>query len=160
MTSESSQIESNIINYYSELFTSQLPSSRDISIITDLISPSVTDVMNEKLNLPFSEEVGKALFDLNPNKAPGSDGFMVFFFQKEWDTVEKDVTVVVLGILNQGELLVHWNPTIITLIPKSKDTVSMKDYRPLSLCNVTYKIIARALTNKLKNIMGNCWGYT
>lgn len=110
--------------------------------------------MNEELMRPFDKnEVTKALFDLNPNKAPGPDGFPAFFFQKEWDLVQNEVINTVLGVLNGGEPLDDWNNTIITLIPKVKSPLTVKDYRPISLCNVLYKIIARAITNRLKSIL-------
>lgn len=46
-----------------------------------------------------------------------------------------------------------WNETIVTLIPKIKVPMTMKDLRPISLCNVCYKIVARAMTSKLRPIL-------
>lgn len=43
--------------------------------------------------------------------------------------------------------------TLITLIPKSKHASSIEDFRPISLRNTFYKIIAKILTNKLKNVL-------
>lgn len=60
-----------------------------------------------------------------------------------------------LGVLHHGESLIHRNPTNITLIPKTKDPDSMKDYCLISLCNITYKVIAQAMNNRLKSILGN-----
>lgn len=111
----------------------------------------VTDLMNENLKSPFTkEEVLKALLDLSPNKAPGPDGFPAYFFQKEWDLIHTDVLKTVLGVLNNNDSLEDWKRTIITLIPKVKNPTTIKDYRPISLCNVLYKIVARAITNRLK----------
>ena len=45
------------------------------------------------------------------------------------------------------------NETIITLIPKKDNPTSMKDLKPIALCNVLYKIIAKVLANRLKNIL-------
>lgn len=121
MTLETTQIESIITKYYTELFTSQHSSSSDIRYITDLISPSITNEINDNLNVPFiGEDVRKALFDINPKKAPGLDGYTALFFQREWDIVGGDVTKAVLGVFNRGQPLDHWNPTIIILIHKSK----------------------------------------
>lgn len=65
------------------------------------------------------------------------------------------MTKDILDILNNGRTLKEWNPTVVTLIPKMKHAISMKDFRPISLCNVSYKIIARAITNKFKASLGN-----
>lgn len=61
--------------------------------------------------------------------------------------------IAVLKVLNEGEMLDNWNETIITLIPKINNPMTIKDFRPISLCNVCYKIVARALTNRLRPII-------
>ncbi|XP_073137930.1 uncharacterized protein [Henckelia pumila] len=88
-----------------------------------------------------------------PDKAPGPDGFSGIFYQKFWHVVGEEVTQVVLHILNEDAPMDGWNNTIITLIPKVGNPMMMKEFRPISLCNICYKIIARALTNRLRLLM-------
>ncbi|RDX95382.1 hypothetical protein CR513_22109, partial [Mucuna pruriens] len=45
------------------------------------------------------------------------------------------------------------NKTLITLIPKVETTFSLKRFRPISLCNITYKLLTKALAQSLKKVM-------
>jgi hypothetical protein len=83
-------------------------------------------------------------------KAPGPDGLPVIFFKKNWGTVGDKVQEEVLGVLNGAEIPEGWNDTTVVLIPKVKDPQWLKDLRPISLCNVLYKIISKVLANRLK----------
>ena len=48
-----------------------------------------------------------------------------------------------LGVLNEGHSVRDINDTIVTLIPKVNETERVRDFRPISLCNVVYKVIAK-----------------
>ena len=45
------------------------------------------------------------------------------------------------------------NHTYIALIPKSAKPRKVTEFRPISLCNVIYRIVAKALANRLKTIL-------
>ena len=60
---------------------------------------------------------------------------------------------MVINTWNTEFLLKSMNKTNITLIPKSDHPHSFKDFRPISLSNVTYKIFSKVLCNRLKPIL-------
>ncbi|KAK2659283.1 hypothetical protein Ddye_005816, partial [Dipteronia dyeriana] len=82
--------------------------------------------------------------------APGLDGMPVLFYQKFWDSVGGTVTTVCLQCLNDGESMDMVNKTLVALIPKVPQVKCMTDFRPISLCNVSYKIIAKTLANRFR----------
>ena len=64
-----------------------------------------------------------------------------------------DVTKCVLNALNSGVMPSGLNETFICLIPKVKSPQKITKFRPISLCNVIYKIIYKVLANRLKRIL-------
>jgi hypothetical protein len=90
---------------------------------------------------------------MSPNKAPGPDGFTAGFFQKHWTLVKDSVTNAVLGFLNGGDMSEVVNQTVLVLIPKVANPQELTQFRPISLCNVLYKICSKSLANRLRTIL-------
>jgi hypothetical protein len=84
-----------------------------------------------------------------PIKAPRPDGFSAEFYQQQWSIVGPEVCKVVLHFLNGARMEENINATYISLIPKKTAPKCVSDFRPISLCNVSYKIIAKVLANRL-----------
>ena len=94
-----------------------------------------------------------ALKQMAPLKAPGPDGMPPIFYQHYWDSIGDDVSCAVLSCLNSGSISASLNHTHITLIPKIKNPESVSDFRPISLCNILYKLISKVLANRLKTLL-------
>ena len=92
---------------------------------------------------------------MHPTKAPRPDGMPAIFYQKYWDIIGDDVSKTILNILNSNAPMADLNKTNIALIPKIKNPTKMSDFRPISLCNVSYKIISKILANRLKPILSS-----
>ncbi|KAL6549238.1 hypothetical protein OROHE_009083 [Orobanche hederae] len=148
---EESKIVEVVETYFDKLFTSTNPSDNDMEEVLMHHIPTLPTEMAEELLLPFTaEEVKKALFQMHPTKAPGPDGFPAGFFQKLWTVVGNTVISEVLQILNNNGNIDSWNATNIVLVPKMNKPKCMKDFRPISLCNTTYKIVSKVLLNRLR----------
>lgn len=98
-------------------------------------------------------KVETALKQIHPLKSPGPYGFSACFYQRSWDTVKTEVGRTMLGFLNNGIFDSAINATNIVLIPKIKSPSCLTDYRPISLCNMLYKLIAKVLANRLKKVL-------
>ena len=140
------------MSYFEELFRStQLVNPNDTLSAMESV---VTMEANQNLLHPFvAEEVRATLFQMHPSKAPGPDSMSSFFYQKYWHIVGISISHAVLSILNLGKILCKINLTHISLIPKKKNPKRMSDFRPISLCNVVYKIISKVLANRLKLVL-------
>ncbi|GMI79837.1 hypothetical protein HRI_001653000 [Hibiscus trionum] len=141
--------------YFQNLFTTSNPQISNI--ILDKIHPSINSSMNENLLKAFTkEEILHAFKDIDPRKAPGFDGLPSSFFRQHWDTVGDDVINLCINLLNGNTDMASVNKTILVLIPKVQDPTSMKQLRPISLCTVLYKIVAKTIVNRMKQAIPLC----
>ena len=75
------------------------------------------------------------------------------FFHKYWSIVDRDITNMILNVLNLNMSMVEINKTNISLIPKTKHPTRMIEFFPINLCNVVYKLISKVLTNHSKAVL-------
>ena len=135
--------------YFDNLFCAS--SCDQIKECIDAVPSKVTPKMKHMLSSDFTTEaVEVALFQMGPTKAPELDGMNALFYQKFWHVVGEFVTMAMLDFLNSGNMVPDINHTNIVLISKVKNLEKMFDFRPISLCNVIYKIISKVLANRLK----------
>ena len=140
------------VQYFNNLFSRG--SCSRIEECLEAVPHKVTSEMQQILTDEVNEdEIKAALFQMGPTKAPGPDGMNALFYQKFWHIVGDTVESAVLEFLNNGHIMPELNHTHIVLIPKIKNPAKMSDFRPISLCNVIYKIIAKVLANRFKQVL-------
>ncbi|KAL5575135.1 hypothetical protein UlMin_016834 [Ulmus minor] len=145
-----------IESYFKSLFTSSSPSATNYNQVLDTIEPKITPQLNGQLERDFeAEDVRTAVFQMAPTKSPGADGMSAIFYQKFWPIVGEEITAACLGFVNGGLPLGSINETIITLLPKIKNPTRITEFRPISLCNVLYKIISKMLANRMREVMNS-----
>lgn len=111
----------------------------------------VTDEDNFSLTRPFTlEEFQIAVSQMHLDKSPGPDGFNPAFFQNFWVTVGKDVFKDYMSWLNSLHFPPGLNRTNIVLVPECENPNTVRDLRPISLCNMVYKILSKVLCNRIK----------
>lgn len=92
---------------------------------------------------------------MQPQKSLRPNVMHVYFFQKFWHIVGKDVVFLALKVLNEGLDIAAINLTYVSLIPKTNNPSLMSHFHPICLCNVLYKIVSKFMANRLKIIMNS-----
>jgi len=93
-----------ITEYYKKLFGAPAPSNFSMGedIIHDI--PQLSREENDIIIADFTEkEVHDAIFQMELNKAPGPDGFLAEFYQKNWEVIKGDLMEMFLQLRN-GDL--------------------------------------------------------
>lgn len=88
-----------------------------------------------------------------PLKSLGPNRFASCCYQYHWNTIDKEVSDAVLDIIHGKSMQSPINSTFIALIFKKDNPEMISNFRPISLCNVLYKIGSKVIFNRLKNIM-------
>jgi hypothetical protein len=114
----------------------------------------VTLEKNSTLLQPIAiEEVDHALQDTPKCKAPGPDGFTNDFFHHCWSMIRAAVWKIIEDSRSTGQILQALNATFLTLIPKEGQAYHPKQFRPIALCNVIYKLLTKVIARRLKPIL-------
>jgi hypothetical protein len=148
-------IATTLTNYYRDLLTEpSLNRSEAIAKITQHVPSLVTQEQNATLLRPITiEEVDQALQDTPKRKAPGPDGFTSDFFHHCWPIIRKEVWEIIEDSRATGQVLQALNTTFLTLLPKEGQAHHPKQFRPIALCNVIYKLLTKVIARRLKPIL-------
>lgn len=92
------------------------------------------------LSAVTNEEIKSGVFSMNPTKAPGVVGMTPLFFHQFWSLISNDVCRAVRRYFEMRNLLLVWNKTLVTLVPKIKTPTTVQHFRPVSLCSTLYMI--------------------
>lgn len=112
-------------------------------------------IITEEMNLHLikeieMEEVIKAVWTLHPDKAPGPDGFSISFYRLFWEVICRDLMKIIHWVHRKKKIGGCTNSTFLSLLPKETWPLSFSRFRPVSLCNSSYKIILKILPSRIK----------
>ena len=143
--------------YYTNLYNSRKPQESNIEMyLNELKNLQTLTYDNQKSceGLITKLECQKAIKLMKNNKSPGSDGLTIEFYKTFWS----DISDILIDSFNEsfdlGHLSYSQNISILSLIFKKGDPDNIKNYRPISLTNVDYRILAFVLAQRLQNVIG------
>ena len=154
-------LNNHVTNFYSELYR---PDPDTGGSIEDFLGPAIcnsplvqgsilTEQEKNELDMPLSPlELEKSLNSSNLKSAPGRDGYSYRIIKKFWPLFKKPLLLCALEGLENNSLPESFKEADIKIIPKKGDTTKIKNWRPISLLSNFYKIVSRAINERLKKI--------
>nr|WP_131767154.1 reverse transcriptase domain-containing protein [Candidatus Protofrankia datiscae] len=102
---------------------------------------------------PTEEDIKDAVLLTDPHSSPEPDGFSCTFYQTVWDIKKNSLIAAVLYFFYGGIIPRSINARAIAFIPKKGSPATFSDFRPISLCNFSYKVITKILSNRLSRLL-------
>lgn len=147
-------IEAAHCDFYRKLYSCD---PVDPQIQQDLLSKvnvSLNDQDTSICECPLStDEISREICGLSKGKTPGSDGLPLEFYVKCWDQLCLILLQLYNFSLDQGFLSTSMQGSVTHLIFKKDDRKDLKNWQPISLLNVDYKILSKALTNRFSKVL-------
>eukprot|EP00253_Pinus_taeda_P015965 PITA_15965 len=147
------EIKEETYRHFKSLLSAD-PQSQENTKFLSLIENKISDLQNKELDQEVTEEEIKlSVFSMQQDKAPGPDGFTVAFYRNNWETIKKDFIRMVKNVFLKCKMGNNIKSSHLALIPKDINPLSFDRFRPISLCNVSYKVITKILANRLKKLL-------
>ncbi|KAJ8257372.1 hypothetical protein GJAV_G00184900 [Gymnothorax javanicus] len=156
VVSEAAEVQEVARQFYEGLF-SERPSDE---ALMDTFLGSLTRRLGEEfMEAELStEELTQAARSMNHHKAPGPDGIPAEFYQAFWDLLKEDVAEVFRAAYREGRLGASLRQSVVSLVPKKGDLKDLRNWRPINLLSVDYKIMAKALMRRFQDLITSVIG--
>ena len=150
------KILGEMCNFYEKLYTSKNIESENIDRYLSTLE-NISCLSNEEKNIcdmfPTLEECESAVNDMKTNKSPGNDGIPNEFYKTFWKDLHTLFYDALRDIYDENEMGYSQKMAIMSLIYKKGDRKDLKNYRPISLTNSDYKIIAFVFARRLQKVI-------
>jgi hypothetical protein len=158
LTTNELEIMKELTRFYSELYKNDAGFEDNQQDALDEILENVQQtVSEEQLNKlgqqPTKAELERIIKILATNKAPGSDGLTIEVIRACWSFIGDDLLKLILHYWETEQLYPEMLQGIIRLLPKKLDKRRIQHWRPLTLLQIVYKIIAKLLAERLNKIL-------
>ncbi|KAL3682458.1 hypothetical protein R1sor_000480 [Riccia sorocarpa] len=151
---ETGEILEEIQEFYQVLYTAEFETPEVLEAreeVVNLISKSLTSQESGSVSaIPTKEEIQRVVFSMPANKAPGYDGVTIELLRSCWEVVGEACVKFVQAVWVKKRMLRVDCQGVIELLPKGGDKKALGNWRPISLMNISYKIVAKILANRVR----------
>ena len=141
-------------DFYKSLYTAQ---PIDPTRQTDFLNIETPTLTAHDRNLcegyVTEHELLLALQTMENNKSPGLDGLSTNFYKHFWHLLGPELTNIYNYAYDHEHLSLSQQRGVITLLFKKGDRTKLQNWRPITLLNTDYKILTKALSNRLKQVL-------
>ncbi|CAI5986214.1 unnamed protein product [Closterium sp. NIES-65] len=112
------------------------------------------EMVAETLTADWTEqEVKKGFAEMARNKSLGSDGLRKELFEAHWDLLGESFMVMAKSFESSASLPAKLKEAMTILLHKKGDKEQLNNYRPITLLNFTYKVLARVVADRMKSVL-------
>ena len=154
---DSAEIKQEVAEHFKQRWncTSTLSASSSEQYLADI--PTITESYEYTPidSLITKDEIKLAINSLNPNTSPGSDGLTPKFYQTFQTQLIPTLHQLYNNMFIQQQAPSSHKTAIVKLIPKPGKSTDIRNWRPISLLNCDYKILAKIITFRLLPFLEN-----
>lgn len=147
-------IEREVKTFYENLYKKRNTTDYDIDRLVRSI-PKLSNEEQHSLSGKITiEEATNSLKNMKNGKSPGTDGFTVEFFKFFWKSIGHFVVRSLNEAYEDGELSTTQKEGLVICLPKGdKQKEYIRNWRPITLLNVVYKIGSSCIANRIKTVL-------
>ena len=158
LITDQGQILLELKNFYSQLYRAQDESLKELDldlIFKDIKLSRITNDQATSIEGDLKEEeLFESLKNMKNNKSPGIDGFPAEFLKAFWKYLGKWILRALNTSFKEGILPLTLRQCLLTCLPKSgKPREFIKNWRPLSMLSVIYKLASASIANRIKPLL-------
>lgn len=149
----SEQIEHYVLGYFADLYTETAhDNNEDRTFQCDRVIPEQDEANEACMHAITTAEIYTAIKLSAAKKSPGPDGIPKEFYLRSFDVIHRELNLILNEAL-QSNIPPDFVDGVIVLVKKKGSDNTVRSYRPISLLNYDYKLLARILKARLENVM-------